>query len=111
MNFIGGRAASLDSLDHLWIYGRPSSTDLGWPPQRMPPMIMPPKCPQSEQYVVLSRIYLLIVNTLSDPETEQATLNSYRKLLEFLPGLKEQTAWTRKNHPSGISDIAALVCA
>ena len=42
-------------------------------------------------------------------EKKQAVLNTYQKILDFIPGLKEQIKWTQRDHPSGLADIAELI--
>lgn len=44
-----------------------------------------------------------------DPDRDQAILNTYEKILAFIPGLKEQIEWTQINAPSGIDKLAVLV--
>ena len=44
-------------------------------------------------------------------EDKQAILNAYQNILNFIPGLEEQTKWMQRNQPSRIPEIATLVCA
>ena len=42
-------------------------------------------------------------------EKKQAVLNTYQKILNFIPGLEEQIKWMQRDHPSGLADIAELI--
>lgn len=46
---------------------------------------------------------------LRDADTDRETLDAYQKMLEFIPGLKEQTEWAQIHNPSGIDKLAILV--
>ena len=103
--------------------------EISWPPDETRPLLLPvailPLTRRSHlsKRRILSRIYQLISNTFRESEEEevmdeeqtmekkQVVLNTYKKILNFIPGLEEQIKWTQRDHSSGLADIAELICA
>ena len=102
--------------------------EIGWPPGETRPLPLPMTILPPSSYLrlskwrILSRIYQLMLNTFRESKEEdamdedqmmekkQAVLNTYQKILNFILGLEEQIKWMQRDHPSGLADIAELIC-